>query len=97
FGRGWWLDGYEQLSNVLLPDSANRLWVGGDGSVRLYVRQSPTTWMVVPTLDGPDVLERVGTAYRRHLPNGAYVEFDFAGRQTATVNSMGERTAFVVD
>jgi len=96
FGRGWWLDGLEQLSNTFLPDSS-LLWVGGDGSVRLYVRQSASLWAVVPSMDRPDVLERVGTGYRRHLPNGAYVEFDFAGRHRATVGASGDRTEFVPD
>ena len=35
FGRGWWLDGLEQIS-ITTPDSSQRLWVGGDGSTRLY-------------------------------------------------------------
>jgi YD repeat-containing protein len=97
FGRGWWLDGFEQLSNALLPDSSARLWVGGDGSVRLYVRQAASLWTVVPTMDRPDTLERVGTTYRRHLLNGAYVEFDFAGHHRATVSASGERTEFITD
>jgi RHS repeat-associated protein len=33
FGSGWWLAGVEQLVPV---DSARWLWVGGDGSTRIY-------------------------------------------------------------
>jgi RHS repeat-associated protein len=93
FGQGWWLDGLEQLS-VVTPDTSQRLWIGGDGSSRLYVRKQPTIWTVTPTMDRPDTLERVGTGYRRHLPNGAYVEFDYAGHHVATVNALGHATRF---
>ncbi len=93
FGQGWWLDGLEQLSFVT-PDSLQRLWIGGDGNARLYTRRTATLWIVTPTVDRPDTLELVGTNYRRHLGNGAYVEFDGAGRHVRTVNSLGHVTTF---
>src|ERR1051325_8102890 len=88
FGKGWWLDGLGQL--ITVAGNPNQLlWLGGDGSSRLYTRASPadTLWTVQPTVDHPDTLERrSANEYRRHLRNGAYVRFDGALRHVATVN-----------
>jgi len=105
FGKGWWLDGLERLSMVT-PDSLQRLWIGGDGSARLYepVRDtihSDTIWVVKPTLDRPDTLTVTRSAgvttYHRHLPNGAHVDFNGFGQQIATVNRQGQVTSFGYD
>ncbi|MEP6492499.1 MAG: RHS repeat-associated core domain-containing protein [bacterium] len=93
FGKGWWLDGLEQLSFVT-PDANHLLWVGGDGTSRLYTKQSATFWCVTPALDRVDSLMLEGSSYVRHLPNGARVEFNLAGRDTATVNTQLHRTRF---
>ena len=94
FGPGWWIDGVEQL--VAVPNRSDQLmWVGGDGSTRLYTQQAgTTTFLVKPTVDRPDTLEQLsgGAGYRRHLRNGAYVEFDGFLRHSATVNAAGHRT-----
>ncbi|HXD49531.1 MAG TPA: RHS repeat-associated core domain-containing protein, partial [Gemmatimonadaceae bacterium] len=98
FGPGWWLDGLEQL--VAVPGHADQmLWIGGDGSTRLYRRSAvDSVFLVQPALDRPDTLLRVSaTQYRRLLPNGAYVQFDGFLRHVATVNSLGHRTRFVWD
>ena len=94
FGPGWWLDGFEQLFVV---DATHRLWVGGDGSTRLYTRQSDTTWLVSPRLDRVDSLTANAsqTTWVRHLRNGATVEFNAAGQHAATTNALGHRTRFV--
>ena len=94
FGPGWWLDGLEQLFVV---DATHRLWVGGDGSTRLYTQQSDTTWLVIPRLDRVDSLTTNAshTTWVRHLRNGATVEFNAAGQHVATTNSRGHRTRFV--
>ncbi|HTE47685.1 MAG TPA: hypothetical protein VK636_20755, partial [Gemmatimonadaceae bacterium] len=93
FGKGWWLDGLEQLSFVA-PDANHLLWVGGDGNSRLYTKQNATLWLVQPALDRMDSLTLEGSSYVRHLPNGARVEFNLAGRDTATVNTQLHRTRF---
>ncbi|HEY9230162.1 MAG TPA: RHS repeat-associated core domain-containing protein [Gemmatimonadaceae bacterium] len=94
FGRGWWLDGLEQL--VLTPSDSMRVWVGGDGSVRVYKKKSATRWVVDPVVDRPDTLLFLpdSNTYRRILSNGAYVEFDFQGRHVRTRNRQGHVTRF---
>ena len=96
FGPGWWVDGVEQL--VTVPNRVDQLlWIGGDGSTRLYTRQlGGSTFLVQPTVDRPDTLEQLagGAGYRRHLRNGAYVEFDSFLRHSATVNAAGHSTRF---
>jgi RHS repeat-associated protein len=97
FGKGWWLDGLEQLA-VVQGNSNQLLWLGGDGSSRLYTRALATDsiWLVQPALDRVDTLERRSSnEYRRHLRNGAYVQFDGALRHVATVNEHGHVTRFV--
>ena len=97
FGKGWWLDGLEQLVPY---DNLHKLWVGGDGSTRLYSLSSvnPSIWTVTPTVDRPDTLEQVSTSvWRRHLRNGAYVQFDNTGRHTQTVNRSGHTTSFLYE
>jgi RHS repeat-associated protein len=94
FGAGWWLDGLEQLVPV---DSAHKLWIGGDGSTRLYTRVIDSTWIVRPSLDRPDTLIVGSLAAYRRLRNGAFVQFDNLGRHRATVNARGERTQFNYD
>ena len=95
FGPGWWLDGLEQLVTV---SATQQLWIGGDGSTRLYTQSATdnTVYLVQPTVDRPDTLKRVvgNSTWQRRLRNGAYVEFDNAGRHTATVNRYGQRTSF---
>lgn len=95
FGAGWWLDGVEQLYTVA-GHADQLLWIGGDGSTRLYTKQGSTnTFLVQPTVDRPDTLEQLtGGGYRRHLRNGAYVEFDGLMQHVATVNTAGHATRF---
>ncbi len=93
FGGGWWLAGLEQL--VLLADS-NRLWIGGDGSARLYTTAGTNVW-VASNLDRPDTLIRTGSRYSRRLPGGVFVGFNAAGLHDSTVNRLGHRTGFGYD
>lgn len=95
FGSGWWLAGLEQLVDV----GGQKLWIGGDGSARVYTQVgSSDVWTVTPTVDRPDTLLRVvnggTTTWQRRLPGGAYTEFDSAGRHTGTVNRQRLRTRF---
>lgn len=96
FGAGWWLDGFEQLITFpAMADSTKKLWVGGDGSTRLFVKTIADTFVVQDVVDRPDTLVRVtGGLWRRHLPNGAYVEFNNTGQHMRTVNSEGQVTTF---
>ena len=92
FGPGWWLDGLEQL---VVVDATHKLWVGGDGTTRLYTKQSNTLWLVTPALDRVDSLTTADQiTWVRHLRNGATVEFNNAGQHVATTNTQGHRTRF---
>ena len=84
FGRGWWLDGLEQVVTGNMPDANHVLWIGGDGNARTFSQVTPRVWLGFTTLDRVDTLEHLGDTWVRYLPNGAYVTFDNAGRQIAT-------------
>lgn len=93
FGAGWWLDGLEQLVDA---GSAAQLWIGGDGSTRLY-RQvgSSNVFLATPAVDRPDTLLRVSTSeWRRQLRGHSYVQFDGGGRHVRTVDRHGRATEF---
>ena len=93
FGAGWWLDGLEQL--VMPADTTKKFWVAGDGSTRLYVQTAVDSVFTPQTVvDRPDTLMRVGSNWRRHLRNGAYVEFDGGGNHIRTVNRERDTTRF---
>jgi RHS repeat-associated protein len=96
FGAGWWLDGLENLVTV---NATRMLWIGGDGSTRLYTRSADTTvYTVSPAYDRPDTLLRVlgsPQTWRRLLGDGAYVEFNTSGQHTRTVSALGSVTRFV--
>ena len=97
FGRGWWLDGLEMIS-LATPDTSQRLWIGGDGSTRLYEKVPGTgdrKWAVRPMVDRPDTLERTSDGgYVRWLRDSAHVRFDALGRHTATINRERDSTVF---
>ncbi len=101
FGAGWWLAGLEQLS-FPATDTTSRLWVGGDGSVRLYSKMASTagsaTW-IAPALDRPDSLtwDSATNRYTRHLRHGLRVEFDSLGYHVSTINRLEQETSFLYD
>ncbi len=97
FGSGWWLAGLEQLQVV-----GNRvLWIGGDGSTRVYVDAGlvPSTgtrrW-VAPAYDRPDSMFHDTTSgnYTRNLPGGLRVVFNGSGQHVSTVNRLNQTTSF---
>lgn len=94
FGRGWWLEGHERL--LFTPDTTQRLWIGGDGSTRLYIKRNTTTWTVDAKVTRADTLVWSASdgLYLRRLRNGGYVGFDALGRHRRTVNRQGHTTLF---
>ncbi|HEY0017785.1 MAG TPA: RHS repeat-associated core domain-containing protein [Longimicrobium sp.] len=93
FGAGWWLAGLERLYHV---GAARMLWVGGDGSARVYTRMNDTTW-VGANPARPDTMKYRTTPsahYARLLPDGSRVELGASGYHDATVNALGHRTFF---
>jgi RHS repeat-associated protein len=95
FGRGWWLAGLEQL---VVVNTEERLWVGGDGSTRLYRLDYNSQW-AGPAFDRQsdtlyvDSLMPANWLYRR-LPGGTRVYYDEMGRHRYTRNVLGHQTAF---
>ncbi|HYD54768.1 MAG TPA: RHS repeat-associated core domain-containing protein [Gemmatimonadaceae bacterium] len=93
YGSGWWIDGLEQLLEV---DADRRLWVGGDGSTRLYRRIGTTTTFTADTLDRIDLVthDAIANEYTRWLRNRAHVVFNGFGEHIRTVNAQGHVTTF---
>ena len=94
YGAGWWVDGLETVVDI---NAQKKLWIGGDGSTRLYTQSGgdASVFTVTPTYDRPDTLKQVGSVWQRRLGDGAYVEFDNAGHHLRTVNALGWQTRFV--
>lgn len=93
FGRGWALAGLEQIFFL----AGNRiLWLGGDGSSRVYEPAGTNLWRA-PTLDRVDVLTLAGGTYNRELPNNLRVQFNSLGRHIATINRLNRITYFRYD
>ncbi|MCA1790911.1 MAG: hypothetical protein LC667_13965 [Thioalkalivibrio sp.] len=96
FGAGWWLAGLEQIHHV--PGDTLKLWVGGDGSARLYRRPGTTGPWVADGFDRPETIEQATnggtTEYYRTLPGGARVYFSQEGEHVRTVNTLGHATTF---
>lgn len=92
YGAGWWLAGLEQLFFVT-SDTSRVLWVGGDGSTRLYSRVATGHW-AAPALDRPDTLTLAGHTWVRLAQHGTQVKFGSAGLDSVTVNRLGHVTGF---
>jgi RHS repeat-associated protein len=91
FGAGWWLAGLERLE--LLADGS-KLWVGGDGSARLFTAAGTNVW-VAARLERPDTLTWDGSTYFvRKLPGGLQVKFSASGQHALTINRLGHQTSF---
>lgn len=91
FGSGWWLAGLETLSYV---GGSVYLWVGGDGSARLYRPTSDPHAFVATSLDRPDTLKLSGSTWTRYAEHGVRVEFDAGGRHVRTVSRLNDTTQF---
>jgi RHS repeat-associated protein len=91
-GAGWWLAGLERLHG---QSDGSKLWVGGDGSARIYTAAGTNVWTAA-NLDRPDTLRWDSTAARftRRLPGGIQVKFNAAGQHVATLNRLGHQTDF---
>ncbi|MBK7908213.1 MAG: hypothetical protein IPJ78_16850 [Gemmatimonadetes bacterium] len=87
------IEGHERL--VAIGDTTKMLWIRGDGSTRVFVKQSATLWTVVAQVARPERLERSGGFWYRRLRNGGSVKFDALLRHVATRNRQGDSTRFV--
>ena len=101
FGAGWWLAGYERVIELL---TSELLWIGGDGSTRLYTHRndggslSLTKWMT-DSITRPDSIVRPPFTYTftRYVPNGGRIVFDNSGQHTVTIDRLGDSTRFSRD
>ncbi|HEU4885344.1 MAG TPA: polymorphic toxin type 47 domain-containing protein, partial [Longimicrobium sp.] len=97
FGVGWWMAGLEQLICIdCNTGGARMLWVGGDGSTRVYEPLSWwQTWVSQNPHGAPDTLQLVGYSYYvRKIPGGGRVELGGSGQHLRTVNRLGQTTQF---
>ncbi len=91
FGAGWWIAGLEQLS---ILSSTELLWIGGDGSVRRYLKTG-SVWRVPTPYGVPDSITKPGSSYIRHTPNHARVFYSSSGRHDSTRTIDRQVTRFV--
>ena len=104
FGTGWWLAGWEQIACVECGSGPTRmLWVGGDGSTRVYqpvVGQSNRWTALHPDRDADTLVltHPAGVArFTRRIRGGGEIHFNSNGRQVRTVNRLGQVTEFQID
>ncbi len=93
YGAGWWVSGVEQL---YFPAGSNDiLWVGSDGSYRVYAPTAANHWQA-STLDRIDTIrwDASLSRYVRELPGRAKIQFDRDGRHSETVRRTGQTTRF---
>jgi RHS repeat-associated protein len=83
YGRGWRPAGIEELRLHQLGNESI-LWVGGDGSAKLYSPLTTTTWRAAPG-GFRDTLVLAGGQYTRRLRHGVQVVFDAQGRHIKTI------------
>lgn len=96
FGQGWSLAGVERLYfNQPMPSGSGLLWVGGEGSAKLYtlVPGTSTTW-VAPPGAYRDTIVQSGGVYTRSLRHGVKVVFNSLGLHERTINRVGQTTWF---
>jgi RHS repeat-associated protein len=95
FGPGWWLAGLEALHPG--QPGGRILWVGGDGSTRLY---APTDGgkFVAPNHATADTIHQithvVGAAYERRLRDRTAIRYAADGKHHSTINRLGHQTGF---
>jgi RHS repeat-associated protein len=99
FGAGWWLAGWEQFACIdCYSATQRRLWIGGDGSTRVYTSTpGGGTWFATNPDGPPDsIVQMPNGLYRRPLRGGGFIEFNNQGEHLRTVNRLGQATAFDV-
>jgi RHS repeat-associated protein len=93
FGAGWWVAGLEE---IFFGPYGQLVWVGGDGSIRLYYAVATNRYKAVDNFDRPDTITRnAGTGeYTRWGPAQLQVRFNSSGLHTSTTNRLGQVTTF---
>lgn len=92
YGRGWRPAGIEEL-RLAQPGGAI-LWIGGDGSAKVYSQiVAGSKWLAAPG-GFRDTLVLTGSKYTRTLRHGIKVVFDAQGRHIQTINRTNDTTFF---
>ncbi len=93
YGTGWSLVGVEELR---LAQPGNKiLWIGGDGSARVYRSAGTNIWVAAAAAYRDTlVYDPATTTYTRTLRHGIKVKFNASGRHIQTVNRVGQATTF---
>jgi RHS repeat-associated protein len=95
FGAGWSLMGVEELRT---GQPGNKiLWIGGDGSAKVYRNVNTTTWAAAAAAYRDTLVQFDSLSvswYRRTLRHGITVTFDAAGHHVRTTNRVGQFTRF---
>lgn len=94
YGSGWWIAGLEQL---FILNADTMVWVGGDGSAKVYARPGGTGVWTAPSITYPDIISKVGSTYIRQLPDSIWVFFGAAGRHDSTRNRLGHLSRLTYD
>ena len=96
-GAGWSLAGVEQLyfNQPVGTSNGDILWVGGDGSAKLYAKVNATTWVAPAGAYRDTLVYSSGTTeYTRTLRHGIQVIYNATGRQIRTLNRFEQPTYF---
>lgn len=91
YGAGWWIAGVEELRPISLD---RKLWIGGDGSARIYYPTAIANRWAASPMERPDTLSWDGTQYVRHLSGRGRIRFSSGGQHVATVTRLGDSTIF---
>ncbi len=97
FGAGWALAGVERLhfGQPVGTSNGDILWVGGDGSAKLYAKLNATTWVAPLGAYRDTIAYNAGTTeYTRTLRHKIQVVYDAMGRHVRTINRMEQPTYF---
>ena len=92
-GLGWSVAGMDRLYLNRTVNANGRLWVGGDGSARVFDSVATHRW-VARAYDRPDTLsyDTTTTLYTRTLHGGAKEVFNAQGQHIQTVDARGFAT-----
>ena len=92
FNPGWWLAGLERL----IPQAdGSLLYIGGDGSSRLYAAVPGRTDMwSAPQVDRRDWIKLISGQYSQFLRGGVRVQYSSTGQHLFTINRLNDTTSF---
>jgi len=97
YGAGWWLAGEERLhfNQPVGTADGSILWVGGDGSPKLYTKLNDSTWLAaLGGFQDTIAYSSANKRYTRKLRYSATVTFDTVGRHILTKDRFGRTTTF---